>query len=270
MFDALAAAADRVGIRFAGHVPLDVGLARALELRFQTIDHVDGYVEALVREGATVTPADSEWFGVNLIDHVDESRIPALVGATKRAGTWIVPTQTLFESTTGPLAPEALAAWPEMKYATAEQIAQWSDWKRKFAAQPTSTAASRARFLDVRRRLIKALHDGGVGMLLGADAPQMWNVPGFSTQRELQAMVRAGLTPFQALSSGTRNVAAFLGTSATAGTVEAGKRADLVLVSGNPLVDVTNASRIDGVMLGGRWLPREEIDRRLAALVAPR
>lgn len=265
-FDALAEAAGKAGLRFSGHVPLDVGLARALEARFETIDHVDGYVEAMVRDEAPVKATASQWFGVNLIDHVDESRIPALVEKTRAAGTWIVPTQTLFESTVGPLTAAEMSAWPEMKWVSAAQVEQWTGWKEKFVAGGTTTPASRAKFLELRRRLIKALHDGGVGLLLGADAPQMWNVPGFATHRELQAMVAAGLTPYQALSTGTRNVAQFMGALAERGTIEPGKRADLVLLSGNPLQDIANTTRITGVMRGTRWLARADIDARLAAL----
>ena len=269
-FDALAGTADRVGIRFAGHVPIAVGLARALEARYETIDHVDGYVEALVRDGAPVKPAESQWFGVNLVEHLDESRIPSLVASTKAAGTWIVPTQTLFESTVGEVPAETMARWPEMRWATPAQVTQWSEWKRKFLESGGSTAASRAKFLDVRRRLIEALHAGGAGMLLGADAPQMWNVPGFATHRELQAMVRAGLTPAEALAMGTRNVAAFYGDRHPSGVVALGKRADLVLLAGNPLQDVANTTRIEGVMIGGRWLSKAEIERRLAQLAVAR
>ena len=86
VFDAMAAAADAAGIRFAGHVPLDVGLMRALEARYATIDHIDGYVEALAREGAS----RSEMFGLNLTGVLDESRIPAARGGHaqgRRAGS---------------------------------------------------------------------------------------------------------------------------------------------------------------------------------------
>jgi imidazolonepropionase-like amidohydrolase len=269
-FDALAAAADRAGIRFAGHVPLDVGLARALEARYHTIDHVDGYVEALVRDGAPVKAADSQWFGVNLAEHLDESRIPALVAATRTAGTWIVPTQTLFESTIGDITTDVMTAWPEMKWAAPAQVTQWSEWKRKFVQDGPSTADGRAKFLQMRRTLIKALHSGGAGMLLGADAPQMWNVPGFATHRELQAMVRAGLTPAEALAMGTRNVARFYGDGHPSGIIAPGKRADLVLLGANPLDDVSNTTRVEGVAIGGKWLSKAAIEKRLAELAIAR
>ena len=256
-FDALAAAADRAAIRFAGHVPADVGLQRALEAKYSTIDHLDGYIEALARPGA---PA-SESFGINLPAHVDESRIPPLVAQTKAAGTWNVPTQILIENWYGPDDIETMRSWPEMRHAAPGQVDQWVAAKRKNLQ--AYSADQRARFITLRRRLIKALHDGGTGLLLGSDAPQTWNVPGFSIHRELATYVAAGLTPYQALATGTRNVAAHTGTLDRSGTIEAGKRADLVLLQANPLQDIRNTSRIAGVMIGGRWLPKTELDKRL-------
>jgi imidazolonepropionase-like amidohydrolase len=112
--------------------------------------------------------------------------------------------------------------------------------------------------------LIKALHAGGVGLLLGSDGPQVWNVPGFSVHRELRYLVQAGLTPYQALETGTRKVAEFYGTASERGTIARGTRADLVLLDGNPLEDISNTSRIAAVMLGGRLLTKDEIDKQLA------
>jgi imidazolonepropionase-like amidohydrolase len=260
-FDAMAAAADAAGIRFAGHVPLDVGLARALEARYATIDHIDGYVEALAREGAS----RSEMFGLNLTAALDESRIPALVEATRKAGVWIVPTEALFEHWIGPDDPETMKTWPEMQYVPQAQLAEWVASKKELAG--SATPAERTRFLNVRRRLIKALHAGGVGMLLGSDGPQVWNVPGFSVHRELRYLVQAGLTPFQALETGTRNVAVLFGTADERGTIAQGKRADLVLLEGNPLLDIGQTSRIAAAVLGGRVLMKEDIGRKLAQLV---
>lgn len=258
VFDALAAKADEVGIRFAGHVPLEVGLHRALETHQWTIDHVDGYVEAMAKD-----PSKSEFFGVNLIGEIDETKLPALVRETRAAGTWIVPTQVLFDNLLSDEDPEAMAKRPEMQYASSkEQVNQWIGEKKKFL---TSTpAADRKRYLDVRRRVIKALYDGGVPFALGSDAPQMWNVPGFATHRELQSMVACGLTAYQALAMGTRDVGTIFGAQHNAGTIEKGRRADLVLLGGNPLEGIGQSSNIVGVMLAGRWLSRGDIDKRLA------
>jgi imidazolonepropionase-like amidohydrolase len=172
VFDALAAKAHELKIPFAGHVPLDVGLHRALEARYRSIDHVDGYVEALSDK-----PTASQMFGVNLVSGtIDESKIPALVKATKDAGTWIVPTQVLFDSLLGPDDPEEMAKWPEMKYAEPAGVVQkWVAQKQQMTGK--FSAADREKFLALRRRIIKALYDGGVPFALGSDAPQWWNVP---------------------------------------------------------------------------------------------
>jgi imidazolonepropionase-like amidohydrolase len=257
VFDALAATASRERIRFAGHVPVDVGLTRALDARFWTIDHLDGYIEAMARPGA---PAP-ELFGINLVDHVDESRLPALVAATRAAGTWNVPTQILLENWYGADDVEAMRKWPEMRYADPADVEAWTATKRKLtAAYP---AAHRERYIALRRRILEALHDGGARLLLGSDAPQTWNVPGFSIHRELAAYVEAGLSPYDALATGTRHVAEHLGTLDRTGTIASGKRADLVLLEGNPLEQIAHTSRIAGVMIGGRWLPKADIERRL-------
>ncbi len=259
-FDAMAAAADKASIRFAGHVPADVGLQRALDAKYWTIDHLDGYVEALAGQG---TPAGQN-FGVNLMSRIDESRIAALAAQTAKAGVANVPTQSLLEHWYGPDTPDDMRKWPEMRYANPADVEQWSASKRQnLQAVP---AADRQKFIAVRRRLIKALQDAGATLLLGSDAPQVWNVPGFSIHRELATYAAAGLTPYQALATGTRNVSAHLGGSGLRFTIRDIDRSNLLLLDGNPLESVANASRIAGVMIRGRWIPRTEIDKRLADL----
>ncbi|MBS1241629.1 MAG: hypothetical protein H6R40_1056, partial [Gemmatimonadetes bacterium] len=258
--------ARRLNIRFVGHVPLDVGLERALRQGQASLDHVDGLIEALVREGSPVKPTESAFFGANLVAYVDESKLPRLVGLAKASGTWIVPTQTLFESMAGPDAPEAMTRWPEMRFWPSRTVAQWAQATATTRAQLGMTAEQGQRMNELRRRIMKALYQGGVPFLLGSDAPQWWNVPGFSIERELAAMVRAGFTPFQAFEMGTRNVARFFGAEEDFGTVAVGKRADLVLLDGNPLEDVTSWKHRAGVMVRGKWYDRDEIRRRLDEL----
>ncbi|HJR17465.1 MAG TPA: amidohydrolase family protein [Gemmatimonadales bacterium] len=265
VFDTLAATARRVGIRFAGHVPLEVGLERALDAGYHTIDHLDGYVEALVGPG-TVSPKDSEFFGLNLGEHLDPSKLPLLVQSTKEARVWNVPTQVLMENLVPGTTVEALERRPEMRYVSRETKSKWAEIKSSLMAETRSTPESAARTMSVRRQLIKALHAAGAGLLLGSDAPQIYNVPGFSTHRELESLVAAGLTPYQALETGTRKVAEFFGTLQRTGTIAVGKRADLILLDGNPLSDVRNTARQSGVMLRGRWMPRAELDARLAGI----
>jgi len=98
--------------------------------------------------------------------------------------------------------------------------------------------------------------------LLGSDAPQIFNVPGFSVHHELGFLVAAGLTPFEALSTGTTAPAKFLGTNT--GTVETGKDADLVLLDASPLVDISNSRRVHGVMVRGVWHSFNDLEQRLS------
>jgi len=257
VFDALAAKADELKIPFAGHVPAAVGIARALEAKYASIDHLDGYVEAMAKNPAT----PSQFFGTNLMNEIDESKLPALVSATKAAGVWQVPTQVLLDNLLNEVSTDDLAARPEMKYMPPETIKNWITQKQTFQKIPQ---AERAKLLVLRRRLIKALFDAGVPFALGSDAPQFWNVPGFSAHRELRSLVDAGLTPFQALRTGTANVGVYFKTESTTGTVSTGKRADLLLLDANPLQSIDNSSKIAGVMLNGRWMSKADIDKRLA------
>ena len=266
VFDAMASTAQQVGIKFAGHVPLAVGLTRALEAGYASIDHLDGYVEAMVRKGAPVSASESQFFGLNLGEHLDLTRLPALAEATRKAGVWNVPTQSLIENLLPALNAETLARRAEMRYVPAKTLAEWAQEKNSLLAETRSTPRSATAMTEARRKLIKALHGAGAGLLLGSDAPQIYNVPGFSIQHELEALVAAGLTPYQALETGTRNVAVFFGTPGGSGTIETGKRADLILLDANPLDDVRNTTRRAGVMLRGKWFPKEAIDRRLDAI----
>lgn len=269
VFDSVAATANRVGISFSGHIPFEVGYTRALTAKYSTIDHADGLLEALLRDGAPVRPEQGGFFGLGLIDHLDMSKLPALAKATRDAGVWIVPTAQLMETMTNETPAESLAVMPEMRYWLPNQVKAWVLNKQNLVGTGTFTTDQRTRYVQARRAALLGLHRAGVKFLLGSDSPQIWNVPGFSTHRELAALVGSGFTPYEALRTGTVNIAEYLGESATAGTVAVGRRADLVLLDGNPLIDVRNAGRIAGVVVNGRWNSRAELDRSLDALRMP-
>ena len=122
-------------------------------------------------------------------------------------------------------------------------------------------AETAALAIKLRRRLILELHQAGAGLLLGSDAPQAFNVPGYSAHRELAVLVAAGLSPYEALRTGTAAVADFLRSNG--GIVAEGKDADLILLDANPLEDIQNSKRIHGVMLRGHWYSKIELEERL-------
>ena len=206
---------------------------------------------------------------------VSDDRLKQLAARTKAAGTWNVPTMFLWESFYGPGSPEDWSTRDEMKYAPKQWVTNWMNQKRQRAAldaQNNITAADAALYISLRRRMLKALADAGAPLLMGTDSPQMFNVPGFALHRELQVAVEAGLTPYQVLESGSKNVGLYaaqdLGLDGSFGTVAVGRRADLVLLDANPLENITNLTKRAGVMVRGRWVPRSEIDAGLAALAA--
>ncbi|MGA9583357.1 MAG: amidohydrolase family protein [Allosphingosinicella sp.] len=268
-YDAIAAAAREHALPFGGHVPDAVGLRRALEAKQTTVDHLDGYMPLLVRDDAAAPEGGGGFFGYDLTDRVDERKIAGVARLTARSGVWNVPTDSLIHHLLLPGLGEAeLLARDEMRYVPRNMLEGWQKARAGLRSQPDYDPLRAARFIAVRGKLIKALHESGAGLLLGSDAPQIFNVPGFSLHRELTYLVQAGLTPYQALSTGTREVARFLGTPGDFGTVETGRRADLILLDGDPLKAVANLRRRAGVMVGGRWLPEAEIEAGLAAIAA--
>ena len=127
-----------------------------------------------------------------------------------------------------------------------------------------ATEARRTRWVQVRNRIVKAIADSGGKIMAGSDTPEWFFGYGWTLHRELESLVAAGLTPHQALTAATVNPAEFLRATKEWGTIEKGKRADLLLLTANPLEDIRNTSRIEAVSVGGRWLD-EATRRRMIA-----
>ena len=153
-----------------------------------------------------------------------------------------------------------------MKYMKAEDLKGWENAKNSYLNNPSYTKEKADALTRVRRKLILACQKGGVGLLLGSDAPQIFNVPGFSVHHELKYLVDAGLTPYEALKTGTVNVASYLGKSDSRGVIKQGYAADLVLLNGNPLKDITQTKSVEGVMIGKKWLSKDYINSELNRL----
>ncbi len=108
--------------------------------------------------------------------------------------------------------------------------------------------------------LIELMHNAGVPVGAGTDTPIAFAAPGYSLHSELEMLVRAGLSPMEALAAATVRPAEFFSLSGEMGTVEAGRLADLVLLSGNPLEDITNTRTVVAVVSKGSLLSRDELD----------
>jgi imidazolonepropionase-like amidohydrolase len=273
-YDAIVRTAREVGITWAGHVPTAVGLRHAIASRQSTIDHMDGFLEASVPE-TTAVRLQSGGTIVDLIRNIDESRFEELARLARAAGVWTVPTAALWENLFDTTPPEELAKRPENRYAPRWLVTNWTNQKRNRIRQDAAqgmTPELAVKFTTARRRMLKTLADVGAPLLMGTDSPQIFSVPGFSLHRELALAVSAGLTPYQVLESGTKNVGRYaaeeLKLDGRFGTIAPGQRADLVLLDANPLDDIGNLTRRSGVMVRGRWVSGEEIRAGLEEIAA--
>lgn len=247
-FETMAEVANEAGIAFAGHIPEDVGLENAIKMGQETIDHLDGYIDFM---NASETP-------------VSKSELRRAVELTVENDVWVVPTQALWETLIGAADHEKLKIYDELKYMPPQVVEGWlrylEDVENNSGYHSGETANIHA---ENRQRLLKALQDGGAKILLGTDAPQLFSVPGLSMKHELKIMEEAGLSPYEILKSGTYNVGEYFADKDQFGTIKEGSRADLVLLPGDPLTDLSVIEDHEGVLIRGHWLSREEIDQKL-------
>jgi hypothetical protein len=252
--------ARREGIRVVGHAPRKLGMEVLLEERQETIVHAEEYLYAYFGFNRKA-PRDPEEL-TRMVKHISE--------ATARAGTWVIPTLTVYKGIGLQVEDiDAVLSRPEVKYAPARLRADWSPSNNNYVQRfKKETVPSFKAQYGILEKLVRGLRDAGARLLAGTDAPVPSVVPGFSIHDELKDLVAAGLTPYEALRAATANVAEFFGTAGETGTIEAGKRADLILLDSDPLKDVTSTTRRAGVMVRGRWVPAAEIARMLDSLAA--
>jgi Amidohydrolase family len=264
-FPAIARTAQEVGIPFVGHVSFNVGVWRAIDARYSSIDHMDGFIEAITPRSDTLAEPETGLFGSWIAYRADPSLIPKLVSALRDKQIRVVPTQSLAERWLSPRPAEGFTRDPEMKYMKPQDVQNWIKAKEGYMSNPNFDKEHAEKLIQIRRKLIYECQKNGVQLLLGSDAPQIFNVPGFSIHNEMKYMVDAGLTPYETLRTGTVNVAAYL-NKPDSGIIKVGNVSDLVLLSGNPLTDISQTRSIDGVMIGTNYLSKDYIQQALKQL----
>lgn len=258
------AAANEISLPVVGHVPFSIGLDGAIDAGQKSIEHLRGYVFKVVPASAPVQPGASMRDRAIAWNYADRSKFESLAAATRDAGVWNCPTLVEMQHWSLPSKEyEALFSRPEVKYLSQRSRSWLKDRSKTWLADFTEDDFTTARkSLAAKKEFVGALHDAGAGILLGTDD---W-MRGFAIVDELEILVDAGLSPYEAIKAGTSNAAEFLEASDEFGTVVVGMRADLLLLGGNPLNDVNNVRDISGVMLRGNWLPRNELDEILEAI----
>jgi hypothetical protein len=280
---ALADEAKKRGVTFAGHVPVSVTASEASDAGQKSIEHFEGILLACsteepelsrIIEEAIRDAKDTDQMRASLVRALNETysraletysqeKAAALFARFAKNGTWQAP--TLVVARVGAfLEDDNFTNDPRLKYVRRELRDSWKnkdDFRLK--NRPANAAALGKMLFQKRLELIAAMHRAEVKMLAASDALVMYVVPGFSLHDELELFVQAGLSPMEALQTATRNPAIYVGLIDTVGTLETGKKADLVLLEANPLENISNTKRINAVIVNGKLMPRASLDKML-------
>ncbi|HSM15664.1 MAG TPA: amidohydrolase family protein [Gemmatimonadales bacterium] len=240
------------GIRVTGHIPQDVGLEAVLEAGQSSIAHVE------------------EFFNKVLDRRLDDPRLSEVAARTSAAGIPVITTLVTYEAIAGSVAEDPS---PLLN----REAKRWIDPVRQLLWEPQynryRTPDRLGRDAEYRKTLsslgyiARALYLAGVPLIAGSDAGEMPGlVPGADLHRELELLEAAGLSRFAVLQTATRNAGAYLDPDVGFGTIEVGKRADLILLDENPLESLKNLKNPAGVMTRGRWFSRSDIEAMLAGV----
>ena len=266
-YEAVLAAARKHGMKTAGHVPTMLGMREVLAHPIGSLEHLWAYFLAptaspALRTGAEILRVEAEsWLDVS------EAEMQELARALAQANIWSCATMTVRKRAPMVEHPEAALASVPQRYASPLVRDFWLRGNGYLLLSKEDYEILRLSY-DKMQMMVRALRDAGARILLGSDTPNPFVLAGFSLHEELVNLVAAGLTPYEAIRAGTRDAAEFLDQDRELGSVAGGMRADLLLVDGNPLADVRNASKITGVMLRGQWLPAERLQHMLDDMVA--
>jgi imidazolonepropionase-like amidohydrolase len=256
----LLAVARREHVRVIGHAPRNLGAAPMLGERQDAVAHLEEYLYAYF-----FFRQKGPW--KKLANDVAQQRIRSLAAATAKAGTAVITTLAVYKGISEQINDvEAVVHRPEVRMVPHSVQVSWhwlppdNTYVRRFRRDDLPSFHSSYELLQ---QTALAMQRAGVPLLAGTDTPTAVVVPGFSMQAELQEIVTAGPSPYEALRAATINAAKFLQIEEQSGTIAVGKRADLVLLGGNPLKSVGQLSNIRAVIANGHLLTRARLDAML-------
>ena len=261
---AVVKAADQRGLAVIGHIPRRDGRPQALQTALTAGLDVIAHSEEFF---FTYFYGDADsLLARNLPPQPDRSKIPSVVRMVRESRTAVIPNLSFVAMTRRQLDNlDEVLSDPEARYLPPNVIAMWraqNPTRRKDLESFSLRERAKHAFL---KELIPALQAGGVLLLLGTDSSAPGMFPGKSAHLELRELVEAGLTPSQALATGTRNAGQFIKGhvrgAESFGTVSVGERADLLLLEANPLSDISNISQIAGVTVRGHWLSKAALEK---------
>jgi imidazolonepropionase-like amidohydrolase len=279
VFFAIAAAAREHGLAVVGHVPDAVTLEEALDAGMRTVEHFTGYNLALQGPDSPVLRLSAEErlalprneIATMVARGIDRTRMDDVARLTCAYGAWNTPTLLVQERLWASAEDKNgwFASHPQIRFVAAETRAFWdpaNDFRLR-NLPPEAMREIREGFA-VRHDMVRALDRAGCGLLLGTDAGNPFVFDGFSVHEELELLVRAGLSPYAALRAATASPARALGEESRLGRVAPGLEADLLVVRGNPLEDITRTREIVAVISRGRYHGRAALDAMLDEVAA--
>jgi imidazolonepropionase-like amidohydrolase len=156
---------------------------------------------------------------------------------------------------------------PNNRFASQRTLKGWRKAAKKYASRPEAMRTAYRNIYTRQLHLVRIFDEEGVKLLAGSDVSGSgWEIPGFALHQEFDQLAAAGLTPLRILQMTTINAAEFLGRTDTMGTVDIGKDADIVLLSGDPTEDVAKLHDIVGVVRGGRYYSPEALTSTIEAI----
>ena len=261
-YPALIAEAKKRHLLLMGHVAREPGFETTVRLG-QSIAHLEELTYSFFQRPG----GDGDLAAIDF----DESRIPLVAAMLATSGVSVTATLSMFRDIVrqATALPRYLQN-PELRYLPAWLRAHLEPGANKYDGRyPPETVAVLRRSLAFQRLLVRALADAGVPLMTGTDTTTIGPVSGFSLHEELEELVASGLTPWQALRASTVNPARYFGVATERGTIEAGKRADLVLLSADPLAAIANSRAVAGVVAAGRYYDAPQL-RHLVDAIATR
>jgi len=204
-----------------------------------------------------------------MVDEHEASQCDELFAAMRDNGTWLVPTH-ITRKMDAFADDRGYRDDPRLRYIHPFQRMVWSKDANGMVANDPSPEGRKAymNFYEKGLELTGAAHRAGVPLLAGTDANDTYAFPGSGLHDELEELVKAGLTPSEALVAATVSPARYFGVEGEYGSIAEGKAADMVLLRENPLTDIRNTRSIEAVVLGGRLYRREDLDALLTDVEA--
>ena len=268
-------------IRFVGHVPDSVSAFEAAEAGQASIEHLTGILLAASskedelrreqlapsppNEAVDITLQKSRNWQRSLLDSASPEKTQALLRDFASQHTAQVPTFPILVRI-GFLTPatDLPGDDPRLRYLTSEEHKIWEQTRKsRLEHRGPPDFALREEIIRRSLEIVGKMNAAGIPIMAGTDAAALNVFPGFSLHEDLEFLVRAGLTPLQALQAATLRPAEFLGLRGEQGAIAAGQRADLVLLDANPLENIRNTQQIRAVVLHGKLLERRDLDALL-------